>query len=254
MNKAIFITMRTGSTRLSGKGTVDVGGLPALEFIIKRLGRVRTPARVVLCTTERPEDDLLCEIATRAGINFFRGSEPDKLERWHGAVNRFGIDFFATADGDDLLCAPELIDRALEMADQPDVDFIHAPGIVCGLFTYGIRASALEKVCAIKDAADTEMMWVYFTETGLFNVVPLAGVDSRYYGDDIRMTLDYPEDLQFFRTVIDHFGGAKKDYSTLEILDWIRTNPEVSRLNLYRQNEFLLNQKKKTKLKLKATP
>ena len=39
------------------------------------------------------------------------------------------------------------------------------------------------------------MMWVYFTETGLFRVEDLQDVDHVYCRDDIRMTLDYDDDL-----------------------------------------------------------
>ena len=40
----------------------------------------------------------------------------------------------------------------------------------------------------IKDTNDTEMMWVYFTDTGLFNVQELENVPEVYKRDDIRMT------------------------------------------------------------------
>ena len=206
---------------------------------------------IVLCTTELSEDDVLCQIAKEEGIQYFRGSVHDKLARWLGAATRFGIDFFVTADGDDLLCDPELIDTAIAMAGDESIDFIQAPGIVCGAFTYGIRTRALRKVCEIKDSEETEMMWVYFTETGLFNVRNLEGINSIYYGSDIRMTLDYPDDLKFFEKVIGHFETLGLPYTLKDVLVWLRVNPEVAQMNLYLQNDFLANQKQRTKLKIK---
>ena len=253
MRTAIFITVRTGSSRLPKKALALVAGVPAIVYLIRRMRLAVKPTMIVLCTTDLPEDDVLCQIAKDEGIQFFRGSTHDKLIRWLGAATHFGIDFFVTADGDDLLCGHELIDAALSMAEDDRIDFIQAPGIVCGAFTYGIRTRALQKVCEIKDSEDTEMMWVYFTETNLFNIRDLKGISSLYYGPDIRMTLDYPDDLNFFEKVIGYFESIGRPYTLKDVLVWLRANPEVAKINLYLQDKFLENQRQHTKLKIKGT-
>ena len=80
------------------------------------------------------------------------------------------------------------------------MDFIKGDhtGLICGSFTYGFTFNALERVINLKDDCDTEMMWVYFTETGIFKIEELQNVPDSFYRDDIRMTLDYKEDLDFF--------------------------------------------------------
>src|SRR5580692_2049369 len=102
--KAIFITVRTSSTRLPKKCLLPFGDARTIEFLIRRLKRSRLAEVIILCTTENPEDDILCRIAGQEGILFFRGSEKDKLARWNGAAQRYNVDFFVTADGDDLFC------------------------------------------------------------------------------------------------------------------------------------------------------
>ena len=185
-----------------------------------------------LCTTELPEDDLLCEIATRNGIEYHRGSVSDKLERWNGACHEYGIDFFVTADGDDLFCDPEMMDLAFtQYAADGSIDFIKSDDVVCGSFTYGIKHAALKKVCEIKDTDDTEMMWVYFTETGLFNVHDLQDIPDHILRKDIRMTLDYQEDFDFFKNVIDFFDDTS--YTMKEILAYLDSNPSVKEINYF---------------------
>ena len=71
----------------------------------------------------------------------------------------------------------------------------------------------MEKVCRIKGTDDTEMMWVYFTDTGLFNVSTLEVADTVFYEPNIRMTLDYTEDLAFFDTIFTHFDCVDNDVS-----------------------------------------
>jgi spore coat polysaccharide biosynthesis protein SpsF len=245
---AIFITVRTASTRLPRKCLMDVSGKAAIEQVINRVKRSNRVDVIVLCTTELREDDVLCEIAQQHGIMYFRGSIRDKLMRWKGATEKYGVDFFVTADGDDLLCEPELIDLAFEQS-LDGADFIEAKNVPCGAFTYGIRTSALNKVCQIKDSTDTEMMVPYFTETGLFRIEPLQDVPEALQRPEIRMTLDYRDDLKFFRNIFNHFDG--KEFGLQAVIEYLDANPEVTTINHYLQEKFLANQKNLTKLVLK---
>ncbi len=248
---AIFITVRTQSTRLPAKALKPINGMPTIEYLIKRMKHSRNADAIILCTTENESDDVLIEIAKRQNIKYFRGSEKDKLMRWNGAVQKYGIDYFVTADGDDVLCDPKLVDMALEQMKNTEVDFIQATDIICGAFTYCIRGTALQKVCEIKDSDDTEMMWVYFTETGLFRIAELQNVPNEYYRDDIRMTLDYPEDFQFFRTIIEHYSNREL-ISLSDVVRLVDKRPEIKNINYFRQEQFLNNQANKTSLKLKV--
>ena len=248
---AIFITVRTGSTRLPNKSLMQIGGKTTIEHLIGRIKRSKKADAIILCTTTLDSDDVLCEMAARNGILYFRGSAPDKLERWNGACQKFGVDFFVTADGDDLFCDSHLIDLAFTQYEESDrkIDFIKSDDVICGAFTYAIKAKALEKVCEIKYTDDTEMMWVYFTDTGLFEVQTLQNVEALYCRDDIRMTLDYDDDFEFFKNIIDFFG--EKNYTLKDIVSYIDKNPHVKQINFHRHQEWAQNQKNKTKLVLK---
>ena len=246
MHKGIFITVRTGSTRLPNKALLKINGKSTIEHLIDRVKRTKLVDTIILCTTTLPEDDILCEIAEKNNIFYYRGSVEDKLERWLGACKKYDIDFFVTADGDDLFCEPKLIELALRQCETPDVEFIQGDNLVSGCFTYGIKRSALEKVCEIKDTSDTEMMWVYFTDTGLFDVQYLQNVPKEYKRNDIRMTLDYEDDLKFFTNVIEHFDG--KIFGLLDVFLYINDNPDVAKINYYLEDQWSVNQKEKTKL------
>src|ERR1700733_4929741 len=242
MKKAIFITVRTNSTRLPKKCLLEIAGKPTIFHLIERIKRSRFADGIVLCTTANQQDDILCAIAAKEGISFFRGSENDKLERWKGAAEKYGVEFFVTADGDDLFCEPELIDLAFKQYELTGADFIEGLNIPCGAFTYAIKASALRKVCQIKDTDDTEMMWVYFTQTNLFKCAELADIPSVFSRPEIRMTLDYEEDFQFFKNIIEHFFlQGKTAFSLRDILTYIDAHPQVAKINWLRQQEFLDN-------------
>jgi spore coat polysaccharide biosynthesis protein SpsF len=249
MMNGILITVRTGSTRLPNKALLEIEGKSTIEHLINRVKHSKLADKIVLCTTTLEDDNILCEIAEKSGIDYYRGSVEDKLERWLGACNKFNIDFFVTADGDDLFCEPKLIDLALKQRKISQEDFIKSDNTICGAFTYGISKNALDKVCSIKDSEDTEMMWTYFEDTGLFNISELNNVPSKYIRDDIRMTLDYHDDFIFFENIIKNFGN--KYFSLTDIVDYIDLNPEVAKINLYLEKEWKKNQVKHTTLSLK---
>lgn len=246
---AVFITVRSGSRRLPRKALLKINGKATIEHVIDRAKRSKKADLVVLCTTTLPEDTTLKFIAMKNGIECFRGSVDDKLERWRGAAEKYGIERFVTADGDDLLCEPELMDMALRQMELNGADFIQAKDVPCGAFSYAISTAALKHVCWMKDTSDTEMMSQYFTDTGLFRVEDLAGVPKDMQRPGIRITLDYPEDLEFFKAVFGHFGH--KRFSLWDVIAYLDEHPEVTAINARMQQVFIDNQKARTKLELR---
>ncbi len=249
---AIFVTVRCKSTRLENKALRQILGKPTIWHVIDRAKRSRKADRVVVCTTDQPEDEPICRIARECGVDVFRGSEMDKLARWLGAARRYGVDYFVTADGDDLFCEPALNDHALEQFATTDADFIQSAIVIPGAFTYGIRTSALSRVCEIKDTDDTEMMWVYFTQTGLFKVRELAGPNLEAYArEDVRITLDYEEDFVFFDTVFRALSGSSPQLPLLDVLRYLDRHTEVARINASLNQRWSQNQAQKTRLRIK---
>ncbi len=251
MKKAIFISVRTNSTRLPKKCLLKIKGLTTIQYTIRRVKKSRLADIIVLTTTQLPEDDILCEIAKEENIEYFRGSVEDKLGRWLEAAKKFNVEFFVTADGDDLFCEPELIDLAFKQYKKNKPDYIGEKGLVCGAYTYGVKTKALEKVCQIKDTDEIVMMGVYFTDTGLFKCEELQEVDDIYKRSEIRATLDYPDDFKFFKIVIGNLGAEKKDFNLRDIIKYLNKHPEIVKINQYLQEKFEDNQKKQTKIILK---
>lgn len=253
MRTAIFITIRLDSSRLPEKTMRTILGKSVLEHIVQRAKLAKNFDEIVVCTTEREVDNQVADLARKLNVKVFRGSLEDKLERWNGAAKQYDIDYIVTFDGDDLFCEPVLLDMGAEQIREEAYDFIEAPpGLICGAFTYAFTAKALAKVCEIKDSTDTEMMWTYFKDSGLFRTGYLANVENVYFSNEYRLTLDYPEDFDFFTRVFEHFQCVNNDVPLMKIVAYFKEHPEIPEINIGRQQEFLDNQKKRTKLVLKT--
>lgn len=255
MSNGIFITVRSNSKRLINKATIKLyNDLLTIENVIERIKYCKTDCKIVLCTTSNQEDNILETIANKYNILCFRGSENDKLLRWYDAAIKFNIKNIVTVDGDDIFTEPLLIDLAFKQLVDNKVDFIKGDhtGLVCGAFTYAFTFDSLKRVCDLKDDSDTEMMWVYFTDTGIFNIEELKDVPKEFYRNDIRMTLDYKEDLEFFNTILKKSENTKDDYLSLyKILNILDNNPNIKDINFFRQEQWKRNQENNTRLIVK---
>lgn len=76
----------------------DFGGKPLVEHVIRRAQK--TGYKVVLATSDTKEDDVLEKHAMKIGINCFRGSEDNVLQRAVFAAEGHGFRAFARLCGD----------------------------------------------------------------------------------------------------------------------------------------------------------
>ena len=79
----VIIQARMGSTRLPGKVLKVIEGKTLLEHLILRLKRSKTLDKIILATTDRAEDHAIEKLAESLGIEVFRGSENDVLDRYY---------------------------------------------------------------------------------------------------------------------------------------------------------------------------
>ena len=208
-------------------------------------------------TTTNKEDDILIDIARKLNIKSFRGDEKDKLKRWYDACKEYNIKNIVTVDGDDLFAETSLIDQAFKELKKYDVDFIKGDHtkLICGSFTYAFTFNSLKRVIELKGENETEMMWVYFTETNIFKIKELDVISDKFYKNDIRMTLDYKEDLDFFNAILVEYKNLSNlDSCSINLFDIIKIldkNPEIKNINYFRQNAWKTNQENNTRLVLK---
>jgi spore coat polysaccharide biosynthesis protein SpsF (cytidylyltransferase family) len=132
-----------------------------------------------------------------------------------------------------------LIDKTAQELNSTDADCILWRGLPIGASPVGIRASALEKICSLKETTNTETGWTkFFTETGLFKVKYLDPPDAELADKGLRLTLDYPEDLELFEQIFDNLD---EPFDLRDIVRLLHKNPRLQRINdcvkaIYDQN------------------
>jgi len=234
--KAIFISVRTGSTRLPNKSILKINDKYTIEYVINSIKKSKYADKIILCTTELEEDNILCDIAEDNDIDFYRGDELNKSKRWYDACKEFNIDFFVTADGDDLFYDVGLADLCFEQIED---DYIDGQGLYNDV--YGITTKALKLCLDESNGKNIEPhdMIKFFKNISLKGK-KLSDVPEIYKKKNIRMTLDYEEDFKFFSEII---TKIKLDFNIKDVLYYIDRNPNVININYHREQDWKNNQK-----------
>lgn len=242
--KAILITVRTGSTRLPNKSTLKIKDKHTIEYVIDNVKKSKYADKIILCTTDLEEDKILCDIADRNNIDFYRGDEHNKLKRWYEACIKHSVTSFATADGDDLFYDAGLADLCFEQLKNNIL--IDGQGLYNDV--YGINTFCLSKLLGFKSNDIIEphnIVDCIKNDPILFHhlkVKRISNVPDIFIKNDIRMTLDYKEDFEFFKKVIEYLPNDK--FGLSEIISYINDNPEIKNINNYLEEQWQVNQQK----------
>jgi spore coat polysaccharide biosynthesis protein SpsF (cytidylyltransferase family) len=232
MRIGVFIPVRLDSTRLPQKALRDIMGKPAIQHLAERVGMATTPEMVVICTSTDATDDELEVVARRSGAGCFRGSKDDLLDRFLQAALQYQLDLIVNVDGDDILVDPEQVDAVAAKLEESGADFVTCEGLPFGAAPVGLRVAALKAVCQLKDQSDTATGWGrYFTDSGRFKTVVLRIEDEELRHPEIRMTLDYDEDLEFFRAVFRELYEPNRPVRLRDAVKLIVSRPDIAAIN-----------------------
>ena len=187
---------------------------------------------IIICTSSNLQDQVLVQIAQEENIKYFLGDEDDVILRLYEASNKFNLDYALNITADCPLVSIEYIDKIVDAYNESNADFIRTLDLPHGFFLYGLKVDAMKKVCAMKKGTDTEVWGRYFTDTEIFNVVDIK-IPPELQRKDYRLTLDYPEDFEFFKKIYDNFGVDTYKTSMYDIIKYLNENPDVVKINAH---------------------
>jgi len=227
-----IIQARMTSTRLPGKVLMEVMGRPLLSFQIERLCFSKMIDSIIIATTTNKEDDRICELAIKEGLNIYRGSEGDVLDRYYLAAKKFKVKHIMRLTADCPLIAPEVLDSIASTYFESGVDYIRtgetfAEGLDCEIIGFRALAKAWLKA---KLESEREHVTMYIRNHPEFfktMVKENDTDDSRY-----RITVDEEEDFIVVKTILENLYKDEKIYFSIEeIKNFFNENPNTYQLN-----------------------
>ena len=235
MKIVCFVEARTRSSRLPNKVLLPILGRPMLELMVERLRRARTLDGIVIATTEHPADDAIADLARRAGVEAFRGSEEDVLARVLGAARSAGADVIVETTGDCPLHDPAIIDKVVADFRIGGADFVSnvldyttPRGTDVRVFT----ADALDEINRTStDPADHEHVSLHFWEHPekyrLRNVRTELPAEVAGY----RLTVDTLDDFRLVEMVYQELYPRNPEFTLGDILELFARRPDLLSIN-----------------------
>lgn len=123
VNTILITQARSGSTRLPGKILKEINDESLLEIHLKRLNKCKNVSKIIVATTDKPEDKVIYDNAINQSFNSFRGSESDVLDRFYQALRNEKTDWIVRVTSDCPLIDPELVDNIIDFAIEKNVDY-----------------------------------------------------------------------------------------------------------------------------------
>lgn len=196
MKIGVVLQARMGSSRLPGKVLMPIGGEPLLAHIFDRMTLLRHPVGFILATSDLSRDDMVEAFCREHGVECFRGSEQDVLERYYVCAARHGFDHIIRLTGDNPFVDVEELDRLIDLHLGTRADYSHSFDTLpvgCGaeIFTF----EALEKSYLLGTKTNhREHVNEYIQENpNLFRIASLD-VPPGKNRPDLRLTVDTDED------------------------------------------------------------
>lgn len=252
INWRLVVQARVGSTRLPGKMLLPFADHPTLIGLILQKLKDRFGAeKIILATSNSTQDDALVPEAESRGIQVFRGSEKDVLDRFIGAATAASLTHLVRVCADNPFLSMDAISDLVEEGQrEPAADYISwffpdgRPTIRShsGFFAEWVTVAALNRIKSLtSDPFFHEHITSYiFDQPSDFIIkkIPLPADRLDFYGE-VRLTIDTLSDFQVAEMIFNDLVTSQQQLNPGSVYNYLRNHPDLQAkmtLNI-KQNE-----------------
>lgn len=225
------LACRVQGRRLYGKPLQNLDiekGVTILDHIISLIRAIPSIEAVVLGISEGPENLPFVDVATRWGIDYIIGDERDVLQRLMLCGRKAkGTDVFRLTTECPFFHY-ELVDEAWKRHVEVANDVTTVDGLPEGCHFEIYTLEALQKSHTLgNERHRSEYCSLYIREhRGDFKVEVLP-IPRELERLDLRLTVDYPEDLVLCRAVYTHLRHKAPRLPVADIIEFVDSHPEL---------------------------
>ena len=188
--------------------------------------------KIVIATTTNPEDDAIENFCIEKGINYYRGSDWDVLDRYYQAAKKFNPATIIRLTSDCPLHHHSVVDFVIEEYMKSGKDYFsnsnNEPDFLEDGFDVEVLSfKALET--AWKEAkllSEREHVTPYIKNSGKFT----CGWKKYYKDYHYKLSVDSENDFKAVESIFNAFDSLT-DFGMNEVLDLLKSKPEILELN-----------------------
>jgi spore coat polysaccharide biosynthesis protein SpsF len=227
-----IIQARMGSTRLPGKVMKKLDeNFTVLDYVITQIKNSKLIDKIVIATTTLKEDDVIADFAKQMNIDYFRGSSQDVLDRYYQCAKYFSFSTIVRITSDAPLIDPTITDQVISKFNPIEHDYVcntQPRTFPQGTETEVFSFTALEKIWHNASLpSEREHVTPYFYTH--FNDFHIYNFKNSQNNSQLRWCIDTKNDLEFVRIIVKNI--KKRPILTCDILEFLKKNPEILRLN-----------------------
>ncbi len=235
MTVGAIIQARMSSSRLPGKVMMNIDGEnPILYYVISQLRHSKLLDKIVIATTDHNEDEQIVKYVNELGVDYFRGSLTDVLDRYYQCAKKFSFSTIVRVTSDNPFVDPTIVDRAIEKFNSKKFDIVSNSSLAGKrTFPYGtdvevFSMESLEKTWQnARKPSEREHVTPY-----IYNNKEIFRIGNLTHEKDLshlRWTVDRKSDIEFVRTVISKI--KKRPILLNDIISLLLKEPELIEIN-----------------------
>jgi spore coat polysaccharide biosynthesis protein SpsF len=230
-----ILQARMSSRRLPGKVLAPILGRPMLALQIERLNRCKSFDRLIVATSNQPDDEPVAALAEDCGVDVHRGALDDVLDRFYGAALPHAPTRVVRLTGDCPLADWTLVDRLVAFAINGGYDL--ATNAIRRTFPKGLDAEvvtfeSLETAWREATAPDDRehVLEYLYKRPERFRLGSYEGESDL---SSLRWTVDEAADLTLVTRIYEALYPVNPAFSTADIVTWLAAHPDVAALNAH---------------------
>ncbi|VVH61804.1 hypothetical protein BSPWISOX_1816 [uncultured Gammaproteobacteria bacterium] len=228
------LACRNQGSRLYGKPlqNLDIeNSITILDNIINCLRQVSTIDAVVLGIADGVANDVFVEYANTNNISYIRGNEEDVLARLIQCGDFSDVTDIIRTTSESPFPYFDLIDKAWAQHINNNNDATFLDNVIDGCGFEILSLDALKKSHTEgEDRHRSELCTLYIRENKEKFKIEYIEAPAKLSRKDIRLTVDYPEDLIVCRAVYENFKVFAPNIPLLDVVDYLDNNIQLLKI------------------------
>jgi spore coat polysaccharide biosynthesis protein SpsF len=236
MSVLCILQARVSSTRLPGKVLKPILGEPMLARQIERIGRAERVDALTVATSAEASDDGVAALCARLGVECYRGSLDDVLDRFYEAAQRSRPSHVMRLTGDCPLTDPAILDALVELHVAGGFGYssnveerTYPDGLDAEIFRHDLLVRAWREATS---PYDREHVTPFMRRTGPGSRRGI--LRDRIDRSNLRWTVDFPEDFAFASRVFEELYPGDPGFGADDVHRLLLVHPEIAALNANR--------------------
>ena len=227
-----IIQARMGSSRLSGKTLMKIDEKNTiLDYVINQLSYSKLIDKIIIATTDLPEDDIICKTLISKKISFFRGSSKNVLDRYFQCAKKYSIDTIVRITADNPLIDQNVVDLIINEYNNIKCDYM--TNIIDRTFPYGNEVEvfsiiSLEKTWRnAKKPSELEHVTPFIREPN--NKFIIKNIKNKKNLSHLRYTVDRIEDIKLVKKITQNI--ISRPILINDIINLYQKIPQIFEIN-----------------------